>query len=154
MPKATLALFAVCLALGAAGCAPTLRFNQSYLVAEDMKVTDKGYAALKSTGETFDLTPIRTAEGRADHVTILKVHGTYFVTGEGFKNLWRLWPGGDDEVHYKPVDDVGGKSGVFSGVTLEPAEKCAHFTFTKGAMPSSVYVTTGGDVDTKRCPDA
>jgi len=156
MPKATLLLLASCLALGAAGCAPTLRFNQSFLVAEDMKITDKGYASLQSTGESFDLSPIRQVEGKssADHVIIFKVHGSYFITGEGFKNLWRLWPSGTDEIHYKPVDDLVAPKGGFTGVALAPDGKCALFTFNKSGVPTQVHVSSGGDIDAKRCPDA
>jgi hypothetical protein len=154
MPKATLALLATCLALGAAGCAPTLRFNQSFLVAEDMKISDKGYGSLKSTGESFDLSPIRKAEGRADRVIVLKVHGTFLITGEGFKKLWRLWPAGEDEIHYEAIDDVKAPASGFTGVALEPAGKCALFTFSKNGAPTQVFVTAGGDIDAKRCPDA
>jgi len=154
MPKAPLALLATCLALGAAGCAPTLRFNQSFLVADDMKISEKGYGSLRSTGESFDLSAIRAAEGRADRVTVLKVHGTYFLVGEGFKNLWRLWPGGTDEVHYKAVGDVKAPSNGFSGVALEPAGKCARFTFNKSGSPVQWFVTASGDADAKACPDA
>ncbi len=154
MHKATIALFVTCLALGAAGCAPTLRFNQSFLVADDMKISDKGYASLKSTGESFDLSPIRAAEGRVDHVVVFKVHGSYLLVGEGFKHLWRLWPGGQDEVHYQAVDDITAPGSGFSGVALEPAGKCVRFTFTKGASQSQWFVTSGGDHDAKACPDA
>ena len=154
MPKATLSLLATCLALGAAGCAPTLRFNQSFLVVEDLKISDKGFASLKSTGESFDLSPIRAAEGRADRVIVLKVHGTFLLTGEGFKNLWRLWPAGSDQIHYAAIDDAKAPKGGYSGVSLEPAGKCALFTFTKNGAPTTLYVTAGGDVDSKRCPDA
>ena len=91
MSKLPPALLALGLALGANACAPTLRFNQSFLTAEELKLSDKGFASLKSTGETFDLGPIRKAEGRADKVVLLKVHGTYFVAGEGFRFLRNPW---------------------------------------------------------------
>ena len=146
-------LLALGLALGAAGCAPTLRFNQSFLTAEELKLSDKGFASLKSTGETFDLAPIRKEEGKVDKVILLKVHGTYFIAGEGFRHLWRLWPGGDDEAHYKPVDIEGAPS-AFNAPTLEPAGKCAIFSWTKGSGTEKRFVSTGGDVDPKGCPDA
>jgi len=154
MHKATLSFLASCLALSAAGCAPTLRFNQSFLASEDLRISDKGYASLKSTGESFDLGPIRAAEGRVDRVVILKVHGTFLLTGEGFKHLWRLFPAGGDEIHYKTIDDAQAPKTGFSGVALDPSGKCALFTFTKNGAPTQLYVTAGGDVDSKRCPDA
>ena len=156
MHKATLALFAFA-ALNAAACAPTLHFNQSFLAAEDMRVSDKGFASLQSTGESFDLTPILKAEGRAARVIVLKLHGSYLLTGEGFKNLWRLWPAGNDEIHFKPIDDAQAPKGsVFSGPALAPAAggKCAVFSFTRNGAPTQLFVTAGGDVDAKRCPDA
>jgi hypothetical protein len=150
-----LALIATCIALGAAGCAPTLRFNQSFLVAEDMKISDKGYASLQSTGESFDLSPIRAAEGRVDKVIILKVHGSFIVTGEGFKNVWRLWPAGTDEIHYAAIDDAKAAKGqAYSGVSLQPSGKCALFGFNKSGTPAQLYISAGGDIDSKRCPDA
>ena len=104
LPLSRTALAAcLCLGLGAVGCAPTLRFNQTYLTQVELKVSDKGRAALSTTGEVFDLGPIKKAEGKADKVLLIKVHGTYFIAGEGFRSLWRLWQGGDDEAHYKPV---------------------------------------------------
>ena len=154
MPRSTLALLALA-ALGAAGCAPTLHFNQSYLVSEELKLSSKNYASLKSTGESFDLAPIAAQEGKVERVIVLKVHGTYLLAGEGFKHLWRLWAGGTDEAKFKPVD-LGENAPAASGLTaptLEPAGKCALLKFSKGATQTQLYVTAGGDVDAKRCSD-
>ena len=153
-PALTRVLLAACVAFGAAGCAPTLRFNQTYLTQVELKVSDKGFAALSTTGEIFDLGPIKKAEGKADKVILIKVHGTYFIAGEGFRNLWRLWQGGDDEAHYKPVDIEGAPRTGFGSPLLETAGKCAVFTWTKGSGTEKRFITTGGDVDTKGCPDA
>src|SRR5437763_695120 len=62
-------------ALALAACAPSLTFNQTFLVPEDLKVAPNGYASLKSTGESFDLTPIKAQERTGEHVSILKVDG-------------------------------------------------------------------------------
>jgi hypothetical protein len=142
------------LALALAGCAPTLRFNQTFLTPVELKVSDKGYASLSTTGETFDLSPIKKAEGNAGKALLIKVHGTYFVTGEGFHNLWRLWQGGDDEAHYKPVEIEGAPRTGFSSPQLEVSGKCLLFSWSKGASAEKRFVTTSGDVDTKGCPDA
>lgn len=147
---------AVCLALGgAAACAPTLHFNQSFLVAEELKLSSKNYASLKSTGESFNLQPILAQEGKTEKVVLLKVHGTYLVAGEGFKKLWRLWAGGRDEAKFKPIDLEANAPGVsgFANPTLEPAGKCALFKYSKGASQAQVFVTADGDVDAKRCSD-
>ena len=155
LPLSRTALAAcLCLGLGAAGCAPTLRFNQTYLTQVELKVSDKGFAALSTTGEIFDLSAIRKAEGKADKVLLIKVHGTYFIAGDGFRNLWRLWQGGDDEAHYKPVEIEGAPRTGFGSPLLETSGRCAVFSWTKGSGSEKRFVTTGGDVDTKGCPDA
>src|SRR6478735_3504392 len=140
MPRSILALLA--LAALSAACAPTLHFNQSYLVAEELKLSSKNYASLKSTGESFDLAPIAAQEGKVERVIVLKVHGTYLLAGEGFKHLWRLWAGGKDEAKFKPVDlgENAPATGGFTAPTLEPAGKCALFKFSKGATQAQVYV--------------
>jgi hypothetical protein len=153
-PALSRPLLAAALAAGAAGCAPSLRFNQTYLTQVEMKVSDKGFASLSTTGESFDLGPIRTLEGKADKVVLIKVHGTYFIAGEGFKSLWRLWQGGDDLAHYKPIEIEGAPRSGFGSPFLEVSGKCAVFSWTKGSGTEKRFVTTGGDVDTKGCPDA
>lgn len=155
MPRLLAALAAGLALVGAAGCAPTLHFNQSFLVAEELKLSSKGYASLKSTGESFDLQPIQQQEGKVERVVLLKVHGSYLVVGEGFKHLWRLWAGGRDEAKFKPVDlgELQPATGGLGSPSLEPAGKCALFKWSKGATTAQVFVTADGDVDAKRCPD-
>jgi hypothetical protein len=146
----------VCLAAAAlalAACAPTLRFNQTWLTQSEAKISDKGFASLSITGETFDLGPIRQLEGKVDKVIVMKVHGTYFLVGDGFKSVYRLWQGGDDEAHYKAVE-FDGAPRSYSSPQLEAAGKCAVITWTKGSGSEKRFITTGGDVDTKGCPDA
>lgn len=138
-----------------AGCAPTLHANQSFLTAEDLKLSEKGFASFKSTGETMDLGPIRLLEGKVDRVVVHKVHGTLFLVGEGFHSLYRLWPGGDDELHYKPVNLKLDPLPTFSSPALEAAGKCVLFSWKSAAGATEKrYVTAGGDFDSKGCPDA
>lgn len=99
LSRTLLALSVTCLC----ACAPTLFYNQTFLVSEDLKLGQNGYASLPNTGETVDLSPIKAQEKSADRVHYLKVHGASFVVGEGFKQVWRLWSGGIDQAHYKPV---------------------------------------------------
>src|SRR5258706_602548 len=89
--------------LALAACAPTLTFNQSFLVPEELKLAPNGYASLKSTGESFDLGPIKAQETKTDRVEILKVHGTYVLVGDGYKKVWTLWPAGKDLYHFEPL---------------------------------------------------
>lgn len=139
------------LALALAACAPTLIANQSFLVPEELKLAPSGYASLKSTGETFDLGPIKKEEPKTDRIQILKVHGTYVLVGEGFHHAWEMWPGGKDEMHYKPLKLEPGAQG-FSGATLETSGNCALLKWQKGVSPAQAYVNADGDVNDKNCP--
>jgi hypothetical protein len=134
-----------------AGCAPTLFFNQSFLTAEELKLARNGYASLKSTGETFDLSPIKAQEPNAgDRVAILKMHGAYLAVGDGFTHAWRLWPGGKDEAHYKPVELNPGAKG-FGSPSLEASGNCALIRWQRSGAPAQAFVTSGGDVNDKKC---
>lgn len=139
------------ISLALAACAPTLTFNQSFLVPEELKVAPNGYASLKSTGESFDLGPIRAQENKTDRIDIIKVHGTYVLVGDGYKHAWELWPGGKDEMHYKPLKLDPGPQG-FSQPALEASGNCALLKWQKGASPAQAYVNADGDVNEKNCP--
>ena len=139
------------IALAVAACAPTLIFNQSFLVPEELKLAPNGYASLKSTGESFDLGPIKQQETKTDRIQILKIHGTYVLVGDGFKKVWRLWPGGKDEMHYEPLKLEPGTQG-FSQPALETSGNCALLKWQKGASPAQAYVNADGAVNDKNCP--
>ena len=136
------------LALFAAACAPTLATNQTFLASEELKLAPTGHAALKTTGEDFDLSPIKAQEKSADRVSVLKVHGAYFVLGEGFQHAWRLWPAGRDEVHYKPLDLSPGPQG-FAGASLETSGNCALLKWSG----KQAFITSDGDVNADKCGD-
>jgi hypothetical protein len=138
-------------AVAAGGCAPTLTGNQSFLVPEELRIAPNGYASLKSTGESFDLTAIKSQEKPTERVEVLKVHGTYILAGDGWKRAWELWPGGKDEMHYKPLSLNPGATG-FSQPTLEASGNCALLKWQKGASPAQAYVNADGDVNEKNCP--
>ncbi len=141
----------ILIALAVAACAPTLIANQSFLVSEELKLAPSGYASLKSTGESFDLGPIKSQEPKTDRIQILKVHGSYVVVGDGFRKAWTLWPGGKDEMHYKPLKLEPGAQG-FSQPALEPSGNCALLKWQKGVSPAQAYVNADGDVNEKNCP--
>jgi hypothetical protein len=141
----------ILIALAVAACAPTLIANQSFLVSEELKLAPSGYASLKSTGESFDLGPIKSQESKSDRIQILKIHGSYVLVGDGFRRAWTLWPGGKDEMHYKPLKLEPGAQG-FSQPSLETSGNCALLKWQKGASPAQAYVTADGDVNDKNCP--
>ena len=136
---------------GLAACAPTLTFNQSFLVPEELKLAPNGYASLKSTGESFDLGPIKAQETKTDRVQILKVHGTYVLVGDGYKKVWTLWAGGKDLYHYEPIKLDPGPGG-FSQASLEPSGNCALLKWQKGASPAQAFVNSDGAFNEKNCP--
>jgi hypothetical protein len=141
----------ILVALALAACAPTLIGNQSFLVSEELKLAPSGYASLKSTGESFDLGPIKAQEPKSDRIQILKIHGSYVLVGDGFRKAWTLWPAGKDEVHYKPLKLEPGAQG-FSRPSLETSGNCALLKWQRGASPAQAYVNADGDVNDKNCP--
>ncbi|MGI5862769.1 MAG: hypothetical protein ACOX6T_12025 [Myxococcales bacterium] len=132
----------------ALGCAPKLRFNQSFLVAEELKVARSGFVSLKSTGESFDFAPIAAKEPGAKRVVLVKLHGTYLLTGDGFRHLWRVWPAGKDEAYFEPVELDPGPDGFLSP-TLEMSGECVLVRWQE----RQAYVNADGDADENACSD-
>lgn len=154
MSRKLVAPLALSLLVSGMGCAPTLFFNQTFLVPEDLKLSNNGYASLKSTGESFDFTPIKAQEPKAgDHVTLVKVRGTYLVVGEGFRKVWKLWGGGKDKAKYEAVELGSGSPQGFRAPTLEVSGKCALLKWQKGAGTAQAFINSDGDVDEKKCGD-
>ncbi len=156
MSRTALSLALLALApLSGMGCTPTLFMNRSFLVPEELKLSSTGYASLKSTGETFDLTPIKAQESRmGERVQVLEVHGSYVLIGDGWKKAWRIWPAGKDEAKYKAVGLEAGPAGsLFQAPTLEASGKCALLKWQGRAGPAQAYITADGDADAKKCGD-
>ena len=154
MSRKLVAPLALCLLFGGMGCAQTLFFNQTFLVPEDLKLSPNGYASLKSTGESFDFTPIKAQEPKAaDRVTLLKVRGTYVVVGDGFRKVWKLWSGGKDKAKFEAIELGSGNTQGFRSPTLEVSGKCALLRWQKGAGTAQAFINSDGDVDEKKCGD-
>src|SRR5260370_10469316 len=138
-------------ALALAACAPALISNQTFLVPEELKLAPNAYASLKSTGETFDLGAIKQEEAKTDRIDIIKIHGTYLLVGDGYRHSWQLWPGGKDEMHYKPLKLEPGAQG-FSAATPEASGNCALLNWQKGPSPGQAYVNAAGEALENRRP--
>ena len=140
----------------ASACTPTLFMNRSFLVPEELRLSRGNYASLKSTGETFDLAPIKAQEpGMGDRVTVLEVRGTYLLVGDGFRKIWRIWPAGRDEAKFKAVDLTADKSqgATFKSPSLEASGRCGLLTWHKGASQGRAFITADGDVNEAKCPE-
>jgi hypothetical protein len=136
------------------GCAPTLFFNQTFLVPEDLRLSSNGYASLKSTGESFDFSPIKAQEPKAaDRIILIKIRGSYFVVGEAFRRVWRLWGAGKDKAKFEPIGLGPGNSQGFVSATMEVSGKCALLKWQRGAANVQAFINSDGDVDEKKCSD-
>jgi hypothetical protein len=136
------------------GCTPTLFMNRSFLVPEDVKLSNTGYASLKSTGETFDLTPIKAQEpAMGERVLVLEAHGTYVLVGDGWKKVWRVWPSGKDEAKYKALGLLPGNPAGFKSPALEASGKCALLKWDKTTGQGQAFITADGDFNEQKCGD-
>ena len=154
MSRTPSALFALVLCSLGMGCAPTLFFNQTFLVPEDLKLSNNGYASLKSTGESFDFAPIKAQEPKAgDRIQLMKIRGSSIVVGEGFRRVWRLWTGGKDKAKFEPVELGAGINQGFLSPTLEVSGKCALLKWQKNARPAQAFINSDGDVNETKCGD-
>jgi hypothetical protein len=155
--KLSLACRAAALALSGTACTPTLFMNRSFLVPEELKLTQTGYASLKSTGETFDLTPIKAREPSVgDRVLVLEVRGSYLIVGDGWKRVWRVWPSGKDEAKFKPVElaaDPKAEGATFKAPQLEASGKCGLVTWQRGAGQGKAFINADGDANEQKCEE-
>jgi hypothetical protein len=145
-----LTVLAACLTT--AGCAPRTYINQSFLSSEDLKIGQTGLVSLKSTGETIDVSGIKAIEPDAKGVVIIKVHGSYIITGDGFQKVWRLWPlGAKDKAAYEPVK-IDPPPGQLKTPTLEKSGSCALLKWIATEGEKQLYITGCGKVsDEKAC---
>ena len=145
---------AVALLAGAAGCASSMTLKQSFLASEDLLITGKGWASLKTTGEAFDLSGIREAEPSAKKLVIIKVHGTYIATGEGFMRVYKIWPScGKDKAKYKPIKVDPGSTQGFRTPQLTMVGECALLKWENDSGTRQVYIDRDGDFDETKCGD-
>jgi hypothetical protein len=148
-------LTALALAAFVAGCASTMSFNQSFLASEDLKIAQKGFVSLKSTGETFDFSGIREAEpGARGNVVLMKVHGTFIATGDGFTHVYKIWPAcGRDKAKYKFIKLDPGSPQGFRAPQLTMAGNCALLKWENEAGTRQAFIDADGDADETKCDD-
>lgn len=138
----------------AAGCASTMTFNQSFLASEDLKIAQKGFVSLKSTGETFDFSGIRDAEPNAKNVVILKVHGTFLVVGDAFMHVYKIWPAcGKDKAKYKAIKLEPGSPQGFRAPSLTTTGNCALLKWENDSGTRQAFIDRDGDANEIKCED-
>ena len=142
------------LVVGAAGCASSMVLNQTFLASEDLKIAQKGFVSLKSTGETFDFSGIREAEPNAKNVVLIKVHGTFIATGDGFSHVYKIWPAcGKDKAKYKAVKLDPASPMGFRAPQLSVAGNCALLKWENDAGTRQAFIDRDGDIDENKCDD-
>ena len=141
----------LCVAALAVGCAPKTYLNQSFLTSEELKTGSTGYVSLKSTGETMDLGGLLKEEPDARSLVLIKIHGVYIITGEGFKKIWRLWASGTDKGSFKPVK-FNGITAPLESPSIEKSGECALVRWTFDKSEKQVWVTADGSTNIEKCP--
>ena len=154
MNRIALAVAALAIAATAAGCASTMTFNQSFLASEDLKIAQKGFVSLKSTGETFDFSGIREAEPNAKNIVLIKVHGTFLAVGDGFSHVYKIWPScGKDKAKYKAIRLEPGSAQGFRAPQMTMVGNCALLKWENDAGTRQAFIDRGGGTDEAKCGD-
>ncbi len=137
-----------------AGCLPKVYFNQSFSSPEKVPVTKDGYIALPN-GENFDGSLIlETEKMTPKDVAIVKIHGTYLVAADGFRNLWAVFPVSGDKAKVKRVSFLK-ENETFSNTAFEVSSqtRCVIFRFSAESGARTIFVDKDGDVEEKKCDD-
>ncbi len=151
MTKSKFVLFVV---LGLVSCLPKVYFNQSFSASEKVPVTKDMYIALPD-GENFDGSLIfMTEKVTPRDINIIKVHGTFLVVGDGFKNLWAIFPVSGDRAKVKRISFLK-ENEVFSNPVFEVSSqsRCVILKYYVEDISKSVFVDKDGDVEEKKCDD-
>jgi len=132
------------------GCVAHTRFNQSYLTSEELKPTKNGYVSF-NTGETLDITGILLKENNPKNIIFIKTHGKILLTGDGFKNIWRIWPTcSTDEAGYETVK-ISPSPSLFRNPSMEKSGDCTMIKWDGQSGPQSVYFNQKGQTDVEKC---
>ncbi len=135
-------------------CLPKTYFNQSFSSSEKVPITTDGYIALPS-GEAFDASIILNEEKTTPKdINIVKVHGTYILAADGFRNIWAIFPASGDKGKVKRLTLLK-ENERLSDVQFEVSSKsrCVIMKFQTDGSPHSVFIDRDGDIDEKRCDD-
>lgn len=117
-------------------CLPKTYFNQSFSSSERLPVTADGYVALPS-GESLDASIIlQTEKITPKEIHIVKVHGTFLLAADGFKNVWAIFPVSDDKGKVKMLS-VLKENEQLSDVEFEviSRSRCIILKFQVGKSP-------------------
>lgn len=142
------------LLLGITACLPKVYFNQSFSSPEKVPVTKDGYIALPN-GENFDGSLIFEEEKITPRdINIVKVHGTFLIASDGFRNIWALFPVSGDKGKLKRISFLK-ENEKFSNPQFEVSSntRCVILKYETEQGVKSVFIDNDGDVDEKRCDD-
>ncbi|MGB9599438.1 MAG: hypothetical protein ACP5KG_08475 [Myxococcota bacterium] len=144
----------ILLILGLLACLPKVYFNQSFSSQERLPITKDGYIALPD-GESFDASLILEEEKITPRdISIIKVHGTFLIVSDGFKNLWAIFPTSGDKGKVKRISFLK-ENEKFSNPQFEVSSKtrCIILKFDTEEGQKAVFIDKDGDVEEKRCDD-
>jgi hypothetical protein len=136
------------------GCLPKVYFNQSFTSAERLPITKDGYIALPS-GENFDGSLIlETEKTDPKEIVLIKIHGTYLLTAEGFKNIWAIFPTSGDKAKIKRISLMKENESLRDPkFEVSSQTRCVILKYIAGDEPRSVFIDSDGDIDEKKCDD-
>lgn len=144
----------VCVVFLFIGCLPKVYFNQSFSSPEKVPVTKDGYIALPN-GENFDGSLIfETERMTPKDINIVKIHGTYLVVADGFRNLWAIFPVSGDKAKLKRISFLKDNETLLTtAFEVSSQTRCAIFKFSTENTSKSLFVDRDGDVDERKCDD-
>ena len=133
--------------------AMTIPVHQTYQHVDEVRLPQTGSVVALDTGETLDLTLILHNEGkRPERLFLHKVEGVFVLIGDGFKNLYVIYPKGDTaDVELVPLSATTG----VEAPKLRPgvASKCTLLTYKGNGAEKKLFIGSDGKTSPSDCPD-
>ncbi len=138
------------------GCATSsnmLYINQTYRAQQIVPLSDETVIALNS-GETIDLKKIaRQEEKMPARVRVIKVHGTFLVTGDGMAKIWKIVPEEEDKAKFSKLSLLSADV-LFSRPKFKGSfnSNCVKFYWQERGQRRMVFIDSQGNWDQDKCP--